>query len=432
MKYVELKRSKSRKGKSAWNMIQGGDDMSDKIASRVWNKNFFLLWQGGLVSFIGDMLYQFALGFWVLDKTGSTAVMGLVVAAGFIPQIFFGFIAGTYVDRHDRKKIIVLADMIRGAAVIIGGGMAFLNLLPVWGVVVLSVVIGGCSSFFYPAVGSVIPDIVPVGSLEKANSLTSMIQGGGQILGKTIAGFLYAVTGAPVLFIVNGLSYLLSGISESFIAIPQVHMKNPDNHFFEDFRSGALFLWKHKALRSLIAVAAFQNFNFTIAEVLFLPYFREQIWLGPARFGIFEAVSACGALLSMTLLSIFTIPQKKRATLFITAFIIQPLMMAAVPHFRSFFPMLIFIFFSLFINAIVNVMLRSLLQKSVPSNKRGKVLGFVSAFLMSFIPLGLAAGGILGDLFPIPFVISGSLILGSLIGLVLIPDRDVRLFLITC
>ena len=113
-------------------------------------KNFFLLWQGSLISFIGDMLYQFALGFWVLDKTGSTATMGLIMAAGFIPQIIFGIFAGTYVDRHDRKSIIVIADLIRGIFVVSAGVLALFNLLPVWGVVILSVIIGACSSFFIP------------------------------------------------------------------------------------------------------------------------------------------------------------------------------------------------------------------------------------------------------------------------------------------
>ena len=84
--------------------------MIENKVSRLWNANFILLWQGSLVSFIGDMLYQFALGFWVLEKTGSTAVMAIVIAAGYFPQIIIGIFAGTYVDRHDRKKIIVMAD----------------------------------------------------------------------------------------------------------------------------------------------------------------------------------------------------------------------------------------------------------------------------------------------------------------------------------
>ncbi len=355
--------------------------MTEHNISRLWNKNFFLLWQGSLVSFIGDMLYQFALGFWVLDKTGSTAIMGMVMAAGFIPQIITGIFAGTFVDRHDRKTIIVVTDLIRGISVLIGGILALLNLLPIWGVVILSVIIGTCTSFFYPASGSSIPDIVPSKSLDRANSLTGMIRGGGKIIGKAMAGFLFAVVGAPILFIANGISYLLSALSESFISIPKIHKENSQKKFQEDLKDGGKYLWNHKYLRNFILIAALQNFTFVVAEVLFLPYFKEQFWLGAEKFGIFEAVGASGALLSMILLAFYTIPQAKRAKVFILSFIFQSLLMAFIPLFPSFYLMLIFIFLSLFINALVNVMFRSFLQKAIPSHMRGKVLGFLLCWM---------------------------------------------------
>ena len=403
--------------------------MTKNEAPRLWNKNFFLLWQGSLISFIGDMLYQFALGFWVLDKTGSTATMGLVMAAGFIPQIIFGIFAGTYVDRHDRKSIIVIADLIRGIFVVSAGVLVLFNLLPVWGVVILSVIIGACSSFFYPAIGSSMPDIVPPSFLDRANSLTSMIKGGGKIIGKAVAGFLFAMIGAPMLFIANGISYLLSALSEVYISIPQVHQANTQKKFRDDLKSGAQYLWKHRALRFFIIIAALQNFTFIIAEVLFLPYFKEQLWLGPEKFGIFEAVSASGALLAMVLLAFYTIPQAKRAKLFIFLFIIQCLLMAFVPLFPNFYLMLIFIFLSLFVNAMVNIMFRSYLQRAIPSQMRGKVLGFVGVLLNSLIPLGLSLGGFLGDILPINYVITASLLLGSILGSAFIPSQEIRDFL---
>ncbi|MGL1891538.1 MAG: MFS transporter [Spirochaetaceae bacterium] len=403
--------------------------MKNNEISKLWNKNFFLLWQGSLVSFIGDMLYQFALGFWVLDKTGSTATMSLVMAAGFVPQILVGIFAGTYVDRHDRKRIIVFTDLIRGISVLVGGILALLNLLPIWGVMIISIIIGTCSSFFYPASGSSIPDIVPSDSLDRANSLNSMIQGGGKIIGKAMAGFLFTILGAPILFIANGVSYLLSALSESFISIPQVHKENNQKKFQEDLKEGAKYLWEHKVLRYFIIVAALQNFTFVVAEVLFLPFFKEQLWLGPEKFGIFQAVSASGGLLAMIILVFYTIPQTKRASIFIFSFIFQSLLMALVPLFGGFYLMLIFMFLSLFINALVNVMLRSFLQKVIPFGMRGKVLGFIGVLLTSFIPIGLSLGGILGEIFPVKYVIFCSLMLGSILGVSLIFSQEVKEFL---
>jgi len=331
--------------------------MTDIKPTKLWNKNFLLLWQGSLVSFVGDMIYQFALGFWVLNKTGSTAIMGTVMAAGLIPQVVIGVFAGTYVDRHDRKKIIVVTDVIRGIVVLLAGILALLDLLPIWGVIVVSLVIGTCSSFFYPASGSALPDIVPIESLDKANSLSSMIHSGGRIVGKGLAGVLFAIVGAPVLFIANGISYLLSAFSESFVSIPHVHKENIKKSFRDDLKSGGLFLWNNKGLRTFVLLAAFLNFTAVMGEVLLLPYFNEQPWLGPERFGLFEAISAAGALAAMSILAVYTIPTAKRAMIFIWFLIFQGLFMCVVPLFSSFALMLIFIFLSLFANSIVNVLL---------------------------------------------------------------------------
>ena len=75
---------------------------------KVWNRNFLLLWQGQMVSVLGDALYDIALNFFVLELTGSTAIMGTVMALVTIPRIILGPISGVIVDRYDRKKLIVL------------------------------------------------------------------------------------------------------------------------------------------------------------------------------------------------------------------------------------------------------------------------------------------------------------------------------------
>jgi MFS family permease len=176
-------------------------------------------------------------------------------------------------------------------------------------------------------------------------------------------------------------------------------------------------------------IAALQNFAFIIAEVLFLPYFREQLWLGPEKFGIFEAVGAFGALLAMLLLAIITIPQKNRAKIFIFSFTFQPVLMGIIPLFPGFYLMLIFIFLSLFVNAIVNVMFKTFLQRAIPHEMRGKVFGFVDVLLTIFIPIGLIIGGFLGEIFPIKYVIAISLFIGSILGATLIPSREMKEFL---
>lgn len=100
------------------------------LETKLWNKNFFLLWQGQMVSVLGDVFYLMALNFWMLEITGSTALMGMLSAVTMLPKIILGPFAGVFVDRWDRKKLIVLTDLIRGVIVTfvgIAGVMGFIQ-----------------------------------------------------------------------------------------------------------------------------------------------------------------------------------------------------------------------------------------------------------------------------------------------------------------
>lgn len=118
---------------------------------RLWTTSFILLWQGQLVSILGDVVYAIALGFWILAVTGSTALMGGLMAASTLPRILASPIAGVIVDRFDRRGLMIWMDCIRGAAVVAIGVVALVGLLKVWMVFAAGVILGLCGAFFSPA-----------------------------------------------------------------------------------------------------------------------------------------------------------------------------------------------------------------------------------------------------------------------------------------
>ena len=222
--------------------------------------NFFLLWQGQLVSALGDVAYELALGFWILAVTGSTALMGSLMAASAIPRVVLSPFAGVWVDRINRKWILVFMDALRGVAVVFVGISALLGWIKVWMVFGAGIIIGFGAAFFYPAVNSIIPDLVQRDTPVRANSLVSMTRAGSNIAGSTAGGFLYAVLGAPLMFLINGVSYLLSAFTEVFITVPKVHHPEGKKEFWQDMKDGLRFTWKMKGLRLLFMMAGFINF----------------------------------------------------------------------------------------------------------------------------------------------------------------------------
>jgi MFS transporter, DHA3 family, macrolide efflux protein len=385
---------------------------------RIWNINFLLLWQGQFVSAVGDVAYEIALGFWVLAVTGSTALMGTLMAAATIPRVILSPFAGVVVDRVNRKWLLVLMDAARGTAVVFVAVAAYQDALKIWMVFAAGIIIGLGAAFFNPATLSIVPDLVKKDDLVKANSFFSMIRAGSGILGNSLGGILYGLLGAPLMFLVNGLSYIFSSISEIFIAVPTIHKNKDRSKFFDDMKDGMTFVWQLRSLRFMMIIAGVFNFFAWIALVLILPLFQRTAGLGATRYGFTMALFTIGMLLGMGLTAAVKIDASKRFFVFTLCTLSFILCLTLFPLWNIFPLMLILVFFGGFTNSIVNVLLISIIQLAVPADKRGKVMGFLETLTQGLTPIGMAAGGFLGEYLPIKFVISGSFIV---IGIIILP-----------
>lgn len=118
-------------------------------AKKLWNKNFILLLQGNGFSVFGDILYSIAISFWVYDRTGSTAIMGIMASISMFVTMFGSPIAGAIVDRSHRKSIIVMMDFIRGLLMFAVAYFAFQENLSVIMVMFTAFVAAFCQLFFF-------------------------------------------------------------------------------------------------------------------------------------------------------------------------------------------------------------------------------------------------------------------------------------------
>lgn len=409
--------------------------MSDKcidqqpVPEKLWNPNFLLLWFGQLVSAIGDNFYAIALGFWILVETGSTALMGSLMAASVLPRILISPFAGVIVDRVNRKWILVLMDAIRGVCIVFLGIAAFSGFIRIWMVFAAGILLGACSAFFNPAVSSSVPDIVPKKMLVKANSVFSLVQTGSGIIGNAGGGFLYQLLAAPLMFLVNGISYIGSAISEVFIKIPVVHHNVERPHFFEDMKSGYRFVWKFSVLRYLILLASILNFLATMGFILVLPLFQQTESLGPGRYGLIMAFVTAGLTAGYLLGTIVDIKPEQRYKVFIVSGIMMPVLLAIFPLLKILFIMAVVAFLAGIGNALINVFINSTLQLTVPQDKRGKVFSLLNSVSMGLTPLAMALGGVLAEFIPVRLLISGSFVLCLFFFLPLMFMRGFRDFI---
>lgn len=404
-------------------------DTVSQVKDKLWNKNFFLLWQGQLVSVLGDVLYSIALSFWILDITGSTALMGLLSAMTMAPRIILGPFAGVFVDRWDRKKIIVITDLIRGIFVTIVGVCAIYGYIQVWMLFAVGIISGICSAFFNPTIVSTRPDIVPQSKLVKANSVTSLANSSMDMIGSAIGGVLYVAIGAPYMFLFNGVSYLFSAFSEMFISIPKTETCKKEVTFIDDFKVGFKFLKDFRVLRNTFIWSSLLNFFANAGMILLIPYFSESPHLGASKYGFAMTILALGAMSGSILLSILNVKREHKFLTYKIGMFGQTSLLMFVMLTNNYYLMLAFIFLGFFCNPLINTISQSAMMSIVPSEIRGKVMAIVSTISMGLMPIGQLLGGVLAEVFPVRVVMFSLFLCCFVCGIISLRVKNLRRYL---
>ncbi|WP_346961557.1 MFS transporter [Clostridium sp.] len=342
-----------------------------------------------------------ALDFWILDITGSTGLMGLLSALTMLPRIVLGPFAGVFVDKWNRRNIIVLTDFIRGIFVAFVGIAGIFGFIQVWMVFIVGIISGLCSAFFGPAVNSIKPELVHESKFVKANSVTSIATSGMDMIGSAIGGVIYVAIGAPYMFLANGISYLISAFTEIFITEPKREKKAEKITFVEDFKEGFKFLWNFKTLRNLFLLASLLNLFVNAAFILILPYFKSMPFLGPEKYGLFMASIPMGMLVGSALLSIISIKKNQKFKIYKFGALICLGILPFVVIVENFYVMIPIAFISFLFNVIFNTIFNSAIMLVVPSDKRGKIGALMNTISGGLQPIGTLVGGILGEFMPI-------------------------------
>lgn len=376
-----------------------------ELKEKLWNNNFILLLQGQVVSILGDKVYDIALPFWILAKTGSVALMSVVMAVAIFPKIFISPFAGTFIDRHDRKKILITADFISGITILLIGITAVMGVTQMWMVFAAGIIVGICSCFFNPTINSVIPDIVPKAKLLRANSMLSSINSVNDMVGYAFGGFLVQIMSAPVLFIFNGISFLFSAAAESFTNIPQIQSNSEKVNFMQDMKIGIRFVSNLKGLKYLYVTIAFLNFFASMSMTLTLPLFKMYKQLGVGAYGLAMAVNTFGTFVGFAALSVLEFKKENRFGAFILSGIILSITMILYASTLNFYFIIILFFLDGVCLAVMGSLLQSSMQDCVPSNMRSKVFAFRNTLSSALMPLGMIAAGILSQSIKINIII---------------------------
>ncbi|ABX32233.1 major facilitator superfamily MFS_1 [Petrotoga mobilis SJ95] len=378
-------------------------------------RNFLLYSAGRLVSLIGTGVQMIALPLYILDLTGSGTLMGTFALLSMLPGLIFSPIAGVLGDRRNRKKIMVNMDYLRGIIILFMAYSAYQGWMNIAFIFTAQVFISILDSVFGGSTNAMLPDLVPIEFLTKANSLNSSINGISNIIGPILGGIIYGFGGIKVVFLINGISFVISAISEMFITyVPHFEGKQKISFksMFSDIKEGLVFIRGRKGLKELLLFALVVNFLMAPILTIVLPYvLRQEIGFTSEQYGITQSSFTVGILIGSILIgTIFSKSNpKKSMTLGLTVeavmfFIISGLFFPnIVTKFGgASWTFLIILYINLMIigvsNAFINIPIDTNMQKMTPTNVRSRVFTVLGLIAQGAVPVGMQIYGILLDL----------------------------------
>ncbi len=388
---------------------------------KLTNKNFMLLWQGQFVSKLGTHIYLIAMVWWMKNAFESATLIGLLWTSAAVPVVLFSAIGGVFADRYSRRNIIIFSDLINGLATLSLAAVMFTApeatiLIAVW-LFSITILASTVNSFFGPAISASIPDLVPEEKLSAANSMSQFAEQVSLFLGQGIGSTLFKILGAPLVVLIDGISYLFSAISELFIKIPQVFpekekdLKGQYQSFKNDLWEGIVYIKENTGLKMLLFVSIFINF-FTMPVIVLLPFYVDNfLKVSVDWYSFFLASHGIGILFGYISVGIFNLHGKLRSKMFIIFTIIESGGYGILGLVTS-APLAVFLaFIGGMFNGFIMVTIITILQLSTPSTIRGRVFGVLTTISGSIAPLGMLIGGVAGDLtgqnIPLIYMICG-------------------------
>jgi CRP-like cAMP-binding protein/sugar phosphate permease len=359
-------------------------------------RDFSLLWLAQLISTAGSSLTDLAAGIYVYRETGSALAVGLTLMVTAIPSLIVGLLAGVFVDRHDRKRILMLTCLIQSVIVALLAFVIGIEAIALPGLYVLLLLNAGVKQFFDPAHDSLIPEMASDEELASANSFLSIASFGSTAIGFAGAGLLASTVDLYWAFIIDAASFVLcAGLIALMGRYP---MPEPDEDasvavIVENLRSGMRTLFGTPVIRSLFLVGAFMFFSFGLWNVLLLPFSIRELEATEFEYGLQEGLTSVGFVIGSFFMARFA--SRLAEPLWIVVGLVGMGIAGIAYGLATSIPVaIVLVMVTGFFNSPSSVARSTLLQRNTPREMRGRVFSAFYVMRDLIFLLGMAGAGL--------------------------------------
>jgi MFS family permease len=358
--------------------------------------DFWRFFGGQTVSNLGSSITLFVLPLLVYELTGSALNLGITTAAAFLPYALFGLAIGAWVDRLDRKRLMIAVDLGRAVVIAAVPVLAWLDRLPVEAVYVAAFLISTLTIAFDCAQFAAIPSLVGQRDLVTANGRIQASFAAATIAGPPLAGLLAGVVALETVLVFDAGSFVVSAASLSLI---RRHFNQPRGettvgrqNIRRDVIEGLRYVLGHPVLRSISLMMALINFFGSTTNAQLVLFAKERFNAGDGRISLLFSAGGIGAIV----LSLAAGPLRRRlpfAPVALGALLLSGALTVAFAMTPYYWVALALQGVVVGLGTLFNINTGSLRQQIVPNHLLGRVLSVAGVLAWSAIPLGTLAGG---------------------------------------
>lgn len=392
------------------------------------NPGFARYWLSCIVNRFGDSVDSLAYAWMILEMTGSTLMMGTVLAVNMVPNIVLGPFAGVFADRYDRKRLTVLCDLARGALAAVTALLLFTGWLRPWMLYVFTASMSVFEAISAPARAVFTPSMVSHDELVAANSIRSFGESSAQLVGLAVAGALIARLGVAGAIAVDAVCFLAAAALVAEINLPESAAagdgsKLTPSAFFSELKAGLQYISTSRVVLICIILAGLTNFFLGPLNVLLPVFIKNRLAAGSTVlslvFTLETLAMVAGSLAAATWAARMGEPGclglgfagigVGYAFLYLADSIPATVACLAVLGFALPF---------------ASTGFTTLMQKSTPLNMMGRISAVQSTLVLSAMPLSTSIAGLVGDRMDanLVFGLFGLMVLASTLSLTYHPS----------
>ncbi len=371
-----------------------------------WQRKTALFLGGQTISLFGSSLAQFAIVWHITLTTQSGSAMTMATLFGFLPQMVVSLFGGALADRFNRKRLIILADGVIAAATLALALLFLSGRGDLWHIYVVLAIRSAGAGVQGPAVGALLPQLVPQSQLMRVGGINSSLQSLTLLLSPAAGGALLTIWSLEAAFFVDVITAVIAIVLMLFLKVPDPQRtgEHTTKGYFEDLRAGISYVAGHRLVRGLLAF--YTVFMFLVVPAAFLTplYVTRRFGLEEWRLPANEMAFSLGSVLGGVLIASWGGFKNRIHTIMLScvAFGALSVVLGLAESFWLYLTiMAVTGLFIPFFNTAGTV----LLQERVEPEMHGRVFGFVQIVASCVMPLGMLVFGPLADVLPVEWLL---------------------------